>query len=341
MKRFCVFHVLLVGLMILSVAAFSVSAGDVPKKLKIAAVFVSPIENAWTASWIDSFERVKASKPEGLELDLDYSENIYGDKVVPALEAYAETGEYGIIWFHSSASDEVESIKAKYPDILFVVTGSGNRPLGDNAYLIYAHLHEPSYLLGIMAGSMTKSKILGVVGLFPADDVNDQIHAFRAGAQSVKADIKLKVSFIESWYDPAKAAEAANAQIAAGADFILQLGESFETCKQKNVYCFGNYVDLNSVAPEVIPTSTILNWDPQINYLIGQWREHHLTGKPYKAPMEKVWFSMAQGGSDIAPYHNFESIIPSDVKTRVAQARADIMSGKLNVKLDSSLPKSD
>ena len=84
-----------------------------------------------------------------------------------------------------------------------------------------------------------------------------------------------------------KASEAANAQIAAGADFILQLGESFETCKQKNIYCFGNYVDLNTVAPEVIPTSTILNWDPQINYLIGQWRDQQ-NGKSIDATGEVI-----------------------------------------------------
>ena len=327
--------------LILFGTGLAAAAGEVPGKLKVAGVFVSPIENAWTASWVDSFERVKAAKPHGLELALDYSENIYGDKVLPVLEAYAESGDYDIIWFHSSASDEVASIQAKYPEVLFVVTGSGNRPLGGNAYLLYAHVHEPSYLLGLIAGSMTKSNVLGVVGLFPADDVNDQIHAFRAGAREVNADTKVKVSFIESWYDPAKASEAANAQIAAGADFILQLGESFETCKQKNIYCFGNYVDLNAVAPEVIPTGTVVNWDPQINYVINEWRNHKATGKPYEAPMEKVWFPMAEGGSDIAPYHNFESIIPADVQAKVAQAKADIMSGKLTVKLETSLPKSD
>ena len=71
MKRSGVFYFMLVGLMLVSVAAFSASAGEVPKKLKVAAVFVSPVENAWTASWIDSFERVKAAKPHGLELTLD------------------------------------------------------------------------------------------------------------------------------------------------------------------------------------------------------------------------------------------------------------------------------
>jgi basic membrane lipoprotein Med (substrate-binding protein (PBP1-ABC) superfamily) len=57
--------------------------------------------------------------------------------------------------------------------------------------------------------------------------------------------------------------------------------------------------------------------------------------------MQKVWYSMAQGGSDIAPYHNFDNIIPKEVKAKIDQAKADIMSGKLKVKLDSSLPKSD
>ena len=71
MKFTHVLRLALIGLMVLSLGAVSASAGDAPKKLKVAGVFVSPIENAWTASWIDSFERVKAAKPHGLELELD------------------------------------------------------------------------------------------------------------------------------------------------------------------------------------------------------------------------------------------------------------------------------
>ena len=315
-------------------------AGQLPKTLKVAAIFGAGVENAWTRAWIESFERVKAEKPFGVEMKLDYTENVYGDKALTVLEAYAESEEYGIIWFHSSATDEIESIRDDYPDTLFVVTGSGNRAIGGNHYLLYAHMHEPSYLLGVIAGSMTKSDVLGVVGLFPADDVNDQVHAFRNGARSVNSNTKMKVTFIESWYDPAKASEAANAQI-AGADFILQLGESFETCKQKKIVCFGNYVDLNSVAPGVVMTSTVTKWDPQLNFVIKEWRDHFVDGKAYNAPMTKIWYPMSENGSDIAPFHNFEGKIPKAVKAKVEKIRSDIISGKYKVKLDMTMPKSD
>jgi len=321
--------------------AGSAFAGELPKTLKFAAIFGAGVENAWTRSWIESFERVKAEKPFGVEMTLDYTENVYGDKALSVIENYAEAKIYDVIWFHSSATDEIESIRDDYPDTLFVATGSGNRAIGGNSYLLYAHMHEPSYLLGIIAGSMTKSNTLGVVGLFPADDVNDQVHAFRNGALSVNSAVKLKVTFIESWYDPAKAAEAANAQIAAGADYILQLGESFETCKEKGIICFGNYVDLNSVAPSVVMTSVINKWDPHLNFILNEWKEYHVNGKPYDAPKKEVWYSMAEGGADIAPYHGFEEKIPAEVKAKVEQVKNDILSGKYTVELDMTLPKSD
>ncbi len=332
-------RVFLIAALMLSMGTVAL-AGEMPKTLKVAAIFGAGVENAWTRAWIQSFDRVKAEKPFGVSMTLDYTENVYGDKALSVLEAYAESN-YDIIWFHSSATDEIESIRDDYPDTLFVVTGSGNRAIGGNLYLLYAHMHEPSYLLGIIAGSMTKSDVIGVVGLFPADDVNDQIHAFRDGARSVNSNTKLKVSFIESWYDPAKAAEAANAQIAAGADYILQLGESFETCKEKGIICFGNYVDLNSVSPTVIMTSTVTNWDPQLMYVLNEWKNHKVDGVAYNAPKKEIWYSMAQGGSDIAPYHTFDAKIPEDVKAKVEKVKEDIISGKFKVDLNMTLPKSD
>lgn len=324
----------------LGLTTTALSANE-PTTLKIAAAFPAGVENAWVKAWVDAFNRVKAEKPYGLELELSYTENVYGDKGITVLEEYADSGEYPIVWGHSSFSDEVEELKDSYPDNLFVTVGAGNRPLGGNAYLIYSHLHEPAYLAGVLAGGMTTSNRLGVVGLFPADDVNDQVNGFRAGARSVNPDVKLSVTFIESWYDPAKAAEAANAQIAAGADVIFQLGESFQTCQERKILCIGNYIDSNSIAPEVVITSSLVYWDPQIRYVIDQWKAKQDSGEPYNAPMESVWFPMAKGSGDIAPYHDFEEKIPAAVKESVAKARTAILDGSLAVALDSSLPKSD
>ena len=341
MRAFKRFGMIMAVAALLAALTVPATAGQVPKTFKMAAMFASGIENAWARALVDSFEALKAEKPHGLEMSLDYTENVWGEKTLATMEAYAESGKYDVILMHSSGTDEAEQLMERFPDTMFVVTGSGNTALGGNMYLLYMHVHEPSYLIGMIAGAMTQSNILGLVGLFPADDVNDQVHAYRAGARAVNDRVKLKVSFIESWYDPAKASEAANAQIAAGADVIFQLGESFEVCKQKDIPCFGNYVDLSSIAPKVVPTSTIANWEPHIKYLIEEWRQHKMTGNPYNAPKEKVWFSMAQGGSGLAPYHEFENIIPAAIKEKVAKTKADIKSGKFTVKLDMSMPKSD
>lgn len=324
----------------LSLSALAAHAADLPKTLKIAAAFPAGVESAWVKSWIDAFERVQAEQPHGVELELAYTENVFGDKGLSVIEEYADSGEYDIIWAHSSFSDEVEELKDDFDEVLFVTVGAGNRPLGDNSYLIYMHLHEPSFLTGVYAGKTSKSGKLGAVGLFPADDVNDQINAFRAGAQSVNPDVEVSVTFIESWYDPVKAAEAVNAQVAAGADLIYQLGEAFQTCREKEIQCIGNYIDSSKIAPDVVPTSALVYWDPHINYVIDEWKTHKETGEPYDAPAEKVWFSMADGGGDIAAYNSNLSIA-DDAKAAVAEARDRIISGDLQVELDMSLPVSD
>ena len=250
----------------------------------------------------------------------------------------------------ASVLQAVERLKAEKPHGVEIVFDYTENVWGDKALTVFKtyadagydiHLHEPAYVLGVLAGMMTKSNTLGVVGLFPADDVNDQVNAYRAGAQSVNPDTKVKVTFIESWYDPAKAAEAANAQIAAGADYIFQLGESFETCKERKVYCFGNYVDGYKIAGDIVPTSTLVYWDPVFKYLIDEWHTHKTKGTPYAAPEKKVWFTMAEGGGDIAPYHDYDSVITPEAKQKVDEVRKAIMSGSFTVELDTSLPKSD
>ena len=308
-----------------------------PTELKFALIIAGTLENPWDHSWMDSFERVEQQKPHGLTLSVDYTENVW-DNFDQVVRTYADTHKYGIIWCNSSYADLVAKIKDDYPNILFVVTGSGNKGLGGNGYWIYKRIFEPAYLEGIIAGKMTKTNILGAVATYPYDDVNDVINGFIDGAKSVNPNVQYKVSFIQSWYDPVKAGEATYAQIAAGADFILQLGQAYDACNEKNVYCFGNYTDSNYLAPNVIITSQVADWDPDINYVIDQWWDHTVNGKPYAASLTPVWFSMKQGGAELAPYHNFEGKLPQDVVNLVEQKKQDIMSGSFVVPLRLESP---
>lgn len=313
-----------------------------PTELNIAAVFGSTIDEPWYRAFVQSFDRIAAQKPHGLTMTLDYTENLWGDDAERAMRAYADTGKYGIIWATSSYSDQVKNLKDVYPEILWAFTGSGNAALGGNAYWTYNHVHEAAYLLGITAGSMTKSNVIGAVAGYPYDDVNDVLNAYIDGAKSVNPNVQAKITFIESWYDPPKAKEAAYALIAAGADYIYaERTGVFEAVVEKGVFAFGQYEDQNYMAPSAVVSSTILKWDPPIMYLIDEWWNHVMAGTPYNAPMEPIWFTMAQGSCDIAPFHQFESTLPSEVLDRVNQAREDILSGKLKVDLKLEPPTSD
>ena len=333
--------VTLIAAATLLVGIQTAAQAEEPDELNIAIILSAGIESGWDGTLIQALERVKAEQPNGLDISWQYTDPLWGDDAGDAMRLFAETGQYDIIWAHSTYSDQVKKLKDEFPEILFVVVGSGNEGLGGNQYWVYKRVHESAYLLGLIAGRMTESDTLGVVGTFPADDVNDEINGFFAGARSVNPDIKQKVAFIESWYDPAKAAEFTNAQISTGADFIFQLAANFEPCEEAKILCFANFQDDHNYSPTTIVSSAVALWDPDIKWIIDEWWAFKADGKPYAGNTEKRWFSLAEGGTDIAPYHALESSLPDDVKAEVADMKAKIAGGELDVPLDVSDPKSD
>jgi basic membrane lipoprotein Med (substrate-binding protein (PBP1-ABC) superfamily) len=318
-------------------------SADTPTELRVAAIFESPLEDGWNASFVQSWNRVIAEKPHGLTITLDTSESIALPDGERVLRQLAESGKYDIIVAHSSYSDAVQALKDEFPDIMWVYSGSGNQPLGGNAYWYDSYLHESDYLCGIIAGMMTKTNVIGAVAAFPYPNVNSYINGYAAGAKSVNPDVKVKATYINSWFDPQKAKEAASAQIAAGADFLY--AESFGTFEavrdNPGTLAFGHYVDQNELAPDVIVTSDLSLWDPAINNMVDTWWDHTVNGTAYDAPMHRLVYLMKQGGTDIAPFHNFDSKLPQDVKDAVEKARQDIMDGTLKVPFDGAPVKSE
>lgn len=307
-----------------------------PKEVNFGWLNSTVIEEPWNTAWFQSIGRVKEEKPHGLDVKWD----VVGENVLPpdaerVLNSIAKTGKYDIIWAHSTFADAVEKLAPKYPEILWVFVGAGNKGLGDNAYWMDEFIHESAYLLGIIAGMMTESNTIGAVAGYPFSPVNVPINGYLEGAKSVNPNIKIKMTYIESWFDPPKAKEAALAQIASGADFIYaERFGPFEACKEKGEYAFGHFVDQNSMAPSVVVSSTIVKWDNCIKYVINEWWNHVTEGVPYNAPKERVYYMMAEGGCDIAPYHSLASRIPQKVKDAVNKAHQDILNGKLKIDMN-------
>lgn len=317
------------------------ASADDPSDLNVAIILSAGLESAWDGSLIESFERAKAARPHGLDISWQYTDPLWGDDAGDAMRLFAESGEFDIIWAHSTYSDQVKKLRDEFPDILFVVVGSGNEGLGKNQYWVYKRVHEAAYVLGVMAGKLTGTNTLGVVGTFPADDVNDEINAFFNGARSVNPDIKQKVAFIESWYDPGKASEMTSAQISTGADMIFSLAGNFQPCEENGLLCFGNFADQHSFSPETVVSSAIANWDPDVNWIIDEWWNFKTGAGELNGNTEISWNGMAAGGASIAPYHGLADRVPDDVKALVDETVANITSGAFEVPLDVSEPKSD
>lgn len=338
LKKLVLTGMMLATALFVSTGAF---AGPAPKELGIGLILATGPEAAWDGTLLRDVEGVAAAAPHGLKITYKNVNGVWGEDAGNAMGLMAKSGKYQIIWAHSSYSDQVKALQGKYPDVMFVVVGSGNEGLGGNAYWVYKRVHEPSYLLGVMAGRLTKSNIVGVVGQFPSEDVNDQINSFFAGAKSVSADLKQKVAFIESWYDPAKAEQFTNAQIAAGADLTFQLVGSFETCEKAGIRCFGNYVDHGANSPKSVVASALISWSEDLNWVIDQWYDHAANGTAYNGNVKERWISMADGGTALSGYNAYADQLSDDLKSEIKSLAAKISSGELVIPVDLSVPTSD
>lgn len=317
-------------------------AQDAPTEVRVAVIPTTGPENIWDSTVMDALARVNAEKIRGLDVKYDMKEAAFGDKAETVFRLLAKSGRYDVIISAGAHSDQIEKVMNEFPEVLWVSFGSGNHSSGKNHYFYYGRVHQPAYLIGMLSAGMSKTGTIGAIGSFPAQDINDQINAYIAGAKSINPDTKLKLTFIESWYDPPKATEASYAQITAGADVLYQLvGEVYEPCQKEKVWCLSKYKDTSSLAPDVVLSGTVLKWDPAVREVLEAWYDFKTKGTPFAGSSEPKWFSMAEGGSDLSPFHELAKVIPDDLKEKVEAAKTAIISGELEVPLNDQLPQAD
>src|SRR5512138_566530 len=200
-----------------ALAVLGVAGGpaEAQEKVKVAGVYTVPIQQKWVAT----LHRALTAAKERGEIEYSFSEKVSNTDYVRVMREYAESGVDLMVGESFGVAREARKVADDYPEIAFLMGDSG-APHGSNFAVFDNWIHEPCYLMGIVAGSMTKTNRIGMVGGYPIGEVNRLFHAFMEGARSVNPDIQFKVAFIESWYDPPKAKEFAFAQIEAGVDVI-------------------------------------------------------------------------------------------------------------------------
>ena len=291
-----------------------------PEPLKIAFAYVGPVgDGGWTYAHDNGRKAV---------------EKEFGDKVVTSFvekvpeAADAErvfrdmVGQGNKLIFGTTFGymEPMVKVAADLPDVKFEhATGYKTAP---NLRTYDSRTYQGAYMAGVIAGGMTKSNVLGVVGSVPIPEVIRNINSFTLGAQSVNPKIKTKVVFINEWFNPPKETEAAQSLINAGADVLMQNTDSsavLQTAEKAGKFAFGWDSDMQSYAPNAHLASAVINWGPYYiqevqKMLDGKWE----TGES--------WWGVKEGAIDLV---SISEKVPAELKAKAEAAKAGLKDGSL------------
>ncbi|WP_416882954.1 BMP family protein [Marivita sp.] len=294
--------------------------------IKVAGVHASPVENAWNS-------RIHLAMQQAAEaglIEYEFSEGVAATDYPRAMREYAESGVQ-LVWGESYAVErEAREVAADYADTAFLMGSSGG-PEGDNFGVFGTRNHEAAYLAGMLAGKMSESNVFGSVGGYPIPEVNLLINAFRMGVKEVNADATFLNGFIGAWFDPARAQEAAIAQIDSGADILF--GERIGTAdaaQAKGVKAIGSLIDYTPRYPETVFANAIWNYGPTIEAIVADITAGSPVGRDYTE-----YSFMSYGGNELI---YVDSMVPADAIPAMEAKRAAIQAGEFEVPIDANEP---
>ncbi|GAA4249317.1 BMP family ABC transporter substrate-binding protein [Azospirillum formosense] len=316
-------------------AAAAVAAMALPawaqSKVKVAGIYTVPIEQQWVSR---IHTALKAAEARG-EIEYVWAESVANTDYERVMRQYAEGGQQLVFGEVFGVERAARAVAKDYPKTAFVM-GSSFKPQEPNFSVFDNYIQEPAYLTGMIAGAVSKSNVIGMVGGYPIPEVNRLMNAFMEGAKEVNPNVKFMVSFIGSWFDPPKAKEAAFAMIDRGADVMYaeRFGVS-DAAKERKVLAIGNVINTQPQYPETVVASALWHMEPSVDRAIAA-----VKAGSYKAEDYGPYSQMVHKGSSLAPLGTFEGKVPADVMAKVKAREQEILDGKFTVKVNDNEPKS-
>jgi basic membrane protein A and related proteins len=300
--------------------------------LSVFGAFATAIEEPWDGVIHSALQKAQSDG----RITYEFTDDIgYAGDMERVLREVADQKNPDIIFGDAFGNEEaVRRVAKDYPEIALVF-GSGGGPAEPNFSVFDNWIHEPAYLCGMLAGGLTKTNVIGVVGGYPVPEVNRIVNAFIAGATSVNPEVDVKTTFINSWFDPAAAKEAALAQVDAGADVLF--AERFgviEAASENGLYAFGNMSDQKDLAPESVVSGPVWHMEPTVDYIISQ-----VAGGTYTSQDLKDFSMVAKGGATLAQINTgVAGSIPQELIDQVLAKEEEIKSGLFRVDIDEAQP---
>ena len=309
------------------------SGGTTPsaaaEPFKIAIVAPSATNDlAFTQSMVDAVNSLKSK----YNLDIAVSDNLFVvDDAANAIRNYASQGYDLVIAHGSQFGSSVQQIAPQFPKVAFAWGTAGDTFGLDNVFAYQAASDQGGYVNGVMAAMLTKSNVIGVVGPIEVGDAKLYIDGFKAGAQATNSSAQVKINYIQSFSDVAKASEAAKSFVQAHADVMTGSAQmvvgAVGVCKTNNIAWFGTQSNQTALAPTVVVASQVYHWEVALSQMIEAIKGGTLGGKNYT-------IDIANGGEVIE--YNPGYSLPSDVKSKGDDTIAGIKDGSITTGVSGS-----
>lgn len=288
-------------------------------KTKICFVHVgSKTDGGWTQA--HDIGRQELQAHFGDKIETPYLENVpEGPDAERAIERMARSGCALVYTTSFGFMDATLKVAEKFPDVKFE-HATGYKTAA-NVATYNSRFYEGRFINGQIAGKMSKTGVAGYIASFPIPEVVAGINAFLHGARTVNPDFKLKVIWVNTWFDPGKEADAAKALFDQGVDVLTQHTDTtapMQVAEERGLKAFGQASDMIAAGPTA-----------QLSAIVDTWAPYYI--KRTQAVLDGTWSSaqtfdgLKDGILSMAPYTN----MPDDVKAMAMDTEAKIKSGEL------------
>ena len=297
-------------------------AAAATEPLKIAFAYVGPVGDGGYTFAHDQ-GRLALEKEFGDKIKTSYVESVpEGADAERVLRDMAANGNKLVFGTTFGYMEPIQKIAPDFPDVKFEHATGYKTAANVSTY--DSRTYEGAYLAGIIAGSMTKSNVLGVVGSVPIPEVLRNINSFTLGAQSMNPKIKTMVVWVNEWFAPPKETEAATSLINGGADILFQNTDSaavLKTAEEKGKRAFGWDSDMTAYGPKAHLGSAIINWTPYYTKTVREM----LDGK---WSSQQTWWGVKEGAIDIV---SLADDVPAEAKARIEEVKKGLKDGTFHI----------
>ena len=291
-------------------------------ELKVGFIYVNPVGENTGWDYQHDQGRKAVESVYGNKVETSYVEAVpEGADAERVMTQMALSGHDMIFATSFGFMDPVMNVAAKFPNVKFEHATGYKR--ADNVATYSARFYEGRSVIGHIAGRMTKTNTIGYIASYPIPEVIRGINSAYLAAKAVNPNIKFKIVWVFTWFDPAKEADAASTLIDQGADMIMQHTDStaaMTIAEERGVYAFGQASDMKKFGPRAQLTSIIDDWAPYYvervgKALDGTWKS------------EDTWDGLAPG---MAAISDFSNEIPETVRKEAQDLHDAIASGTVH-----------